>query len=182
MRFQPTTLPGVWLIEPELREDDRGFLLRTYCETEFAAHGLGTHWPQCNLTLTRSRGMLRGLHFQAEPNPETKLIRCLTGAIWDVLVDVRPDSPTFGKWEGFDLSGENHRQLYVPGGYAHGFQCLADDCRVFYQMSESYVPELARGVRWDDPQIGIRWPLAGVGISPRDASLPNLDSTLSLSR
>ena len=105
MKFSRTTLPGVWLIELELREDERGFLARTYCENEFAEHGLNTRWPQCNLTLTRKRGMIRGMHFQADPKPEIKLIRCATGAIFDVLVDVRRDSPTFGKWEGFELSG-----------------------------------------------------------------------------
>jgi dTDP-4-dehydrorhamnose 3,5-epimerase len=165
----------VWRIEPELREDERGFLLRTYCEAEFGARGLNTHWPQCNLTLTKRRGMLRGLHYQAEPKGETKLIRCVTGAIWDVLVDVRPDSSTFGKWEAFEITASNRHQLYAPGGYAHGFQCLTDDCQVFYQMSESYVPELARGVRWNDPQIGIAWPLPDPVLSERDWLLPPLE-------
>ena len=174
MKFSRTKLDGVWLIELELRADERGFLARTFCEQEFAAHGLNTRWPQCNLTLTRQRGMIRGLHFQAEPKPETKLIRCAAGSVFDVLVDVRHDSPTFGQWEGFELTARNRRMLCVPGGFAHGFQCLCDDCELFYQMSEFYVPELARGVRWNDPQIGIRWPLAEGQLSERDRALPLL--------
>jgi dTDP-4-dehydrorhamnose 3,5-epimerase len=176
MKFSKTTLPGVWLIELEPREDERGFLARTFCENEFADHGLNTRWPQCNLTLTKKRGMLRGMHFQAEPKPEIKLIRCAVGAIFDVLVDVRHDSPTFGRWEGFDLTGKNHRTLYVPGGIAHGFQCLADDSEVFYHMSETYFPELARGIRWNDPSVGIQWPLPAPILSDRDRNLPLLEA------
>jgi dTDP-4-dehydrorhamnose 3,5-epimerase len=174
MKFSQTTLPGVWRIDLELREDERGFLARTYCEREFGQHGLNTDWPQCNLTLTKKRGMIRGMHFQAEPKPEIKLIRCAVGAIYDVLVDVRPDSTAFGRWEGFDLTNENRRMLYVPGGFAHGFQCLTDHCEVFYQMSEFYVPELARGIRWNDPRAGIRWPLADPVVSEKDRNLPLL--------
>jgi len=174
MKFSPTTLAGLWLIDLELREDERGFLARTYCENEFSQHALNTRWPQCNLTLTKKRGSIRGMHFQAEPKPEIKLIRCAAGRIFDVLVDVRAGSPTFGKWEGFELSGENRRQLYVPGGFAHGFQCMTDNCEVFYQMSEFYIPELARGLRWDDPAVGIRWPLAEAFVSERDRGLPAL--------
>jgi dTDP-4-dehydrorhamnose 3,5-epimerase len=176
MKFSKTSLTGIWLIELELREDERGFLARTFCETEFADHGLNIHWPQCNLTLTRTRGMIRGMHYQAEPKPEIKLIRCATGKIFDVLVDVRKDSPTFGRWEGFELSAENRRTLYVPGGFAHGFQCLTDHCEVFYQMSEFYFPELARGLRWNDPQVAIEWPLPNPILSARDQNLPLLGS------
>ena len=176
MKFQRTNLEGLWLIEPELREDDRGFLMRSFCEKEFSAHGLNTHWPQCNLTLTLKRGMLRGMHFQAEPKPEIKLIRCAAGAIFDVLVDVRAGSPTFGKWQAFELSGANRRSLYVPGGFAHGFQCLTDHCEVFYQMSEFYFPELARGIRWNDPHVDIQWPIADPHLSEKDAKLPLLES------
>jgi dTDP-4-dehydrorhamnose 3,5-epimerase len=167
-------LSGVWLIELGLREDERGFFARTFCEKEFGERGLNARWPQCNLTLTKNRGAIRGMHFQAEPKPEVKLIRCAAGKIFDVVVDVRRDSPTFGKWEGFELSTENHRQLYVPAGFAHGFQCLADNCEVFYQMSEFYFPELARGVRWNDPAIGIQWPLPDAILSERDRQLPLL--------
>jgi len=174
MKFTQTRLPGVWSIELEPREDERGFLARTFCENEFAEHGLNIRWPQCNLTLTRKRGMLRGMHFQAEPKPEIKLIRCASGSIYDVLVDVRKDSPTFGQWEGFELTGENRRTLYVPGGIAHGFQCLRDSSEVFYQMSEFYFPELARGLRWNDPQVDIKWPLPNPVLSDRDKQLPLL--------
>jgi dTDP-4-dehydrorhamnose 3,5-epimerase len=174
MKFTPTSLAGVWLVELELREDERGFLARTYCDHEFAAHGLNACWPQCNLTLTRQRGMIRGMHLQRDPKPEIKLIRCAAGAIYDVLVDVRRNSPTFGNWEGFELTGANRRQLYVPGGIAHGFQCLTDNCEVFYMMSEFYAPELAAGLRWNDPQVGIRWPIENPTLSERDRGLPLL--------
>lgn len=174
MKFSRTNLDGLWLIELEPRQDERGFLARTYCEHEFAAHGLNTRWPQCNLTLTKVRGMIRGLHFQIAPKPEIKLIRCITGAIFDVLVDVRSGSPTFGRWQGFELTAENRRQLYVPGGFAHGFQCLTDHCEVFYQMSEFYAPELARGLRFDDPTVNISWPVAHPQLSERDRHLPLL--------
>jgi len=174
MKFSKASAPGLWLVELDLREDERGFLARTYCETEFAEHGLNTRWPQCNLTLTNKRGMIRGLHFQGEPKPEIKLIRCAAGAIFDVLVDMRRGSPTFGRWEGFELTAENRLTLYVPGGFAHGFQCLADNCEIFYQMSEFYFPELARGLRWNDPQVGIKWPLPDPILSERDKNLPLL--------
>ena len=174
MTFSPTKLAGIWLINLDLREDERGFLARTYCDQEFAAHRLNTRWPQCNLTLTKQRGMIRGMHFQADPRPEIKLIRCAVGAIFDVLVDVRCDSPTFGKWEGFELTAQNRRMLYVPGGFAHGFQCLTDNCEMFYQMSEVYVPELARGLRFNDPSVAINWPIANPALSERDHKLPLL--------
>jgi dTDP-4-dehydrorhamnose 3,5-epimerase len=176
MRFLTTTLPGVWRIELEPRADERGFLARTYCDEEFAARGLNTAWPQATLTLTRKRGMLRGIHYQDEPAAETKLIRCATGAVFDVLVDIRPHSPAFGKWEAFELTETNNHQLYVPGGFAHGVQCLTDNCRMFYQISKRHVPELSRGVRWDDPELAIAWPVANPLISHRDQHLPLLRS------
>jgi dTDP-4-dehydrorhamnose 3,5-epimerase len=175
MKFQKTSLEGLWQIELELREDERGFLARTYCDNEFAAQGLNTRWPQCNLTLTKKLGTIRGMHYQEEPRPETKLIRCSVGAIFDVLVDVRRDSVTFGKWEGFELTSQNRKMLYVPAGFAHGFQTLVDNCEVFYHMSELYVPELARGIRWDDPKVGIKWPLSVTHVSERDRNWPSLD-------
>ena len=174
MKFSQTSLSGLWFIELELREDERGFLARTYCANEFAVQGLNTRWPQCNLTLTKQRGMIRGMHFQADPKPEIKLIRCTAGAIFDVLVDVRCDSPTFGKWEGFELTAQNRRMLYVPGGFAHGFQCLTDNCEVFYQMSECYVAELSRGLRFNDPNVAVAWPIANPALSERDRNLPLL--------
>lgn len=174
MKFSKTSLAGLWVIDLELREDERGFLARTFCENEFAEHGLNTRWPQCNLTLTKKRGMIRGMHFQANPRPEVKLVRCAAGGIFDVAVDVRPNSPTFGKWEGFELTGQNRRMLYIPGGFAHGFQCLADNSEVFYQMSEFFFADLSRGVRWNDPTVAIQWPLSDPILSERDKNLPLL--------
>lgn len=174
MKFSAAQLAGVWLLEPELRSDERGWFTRTWCEQEFAAHGLNTRWPQGNLTRTLRRGMVRGLHWQAQPRPEVKLVRCAAGAIWDVVVDIRRDSPTFGRWEAFELTAANSRQLYIPAGFAHGFQCLTDDCEVSYLMGEFYVPELARGLRWNDPQVGIAWPVAQPFLSERDRQLPLL--------
>ncbi|MDP3719104.1 MAG: dTDP-4-dehydrorhamnose 3,5-epimerase [Acidobacteriota bacterium] len=174
MRFTPTPLLGAWLIELDPQADARGELVRTYCERTFAAQGLNTRWPQCNHTRTRSRGMIRGLHFQAAPVSEVKLVRCTAGAIWDVIVDLRTDSATYGHHASFELSAESRRQLYVPAGFAHGFQCLTDGCEVSYMMSESFVPELARGVRWDDPALNIAWPIASPQLSERDRNLPLL--------
>jgi dTDP-4-dehydrorhamnose 3,5-epimerase len=176
MKFSPTGLEGLWIIDLDRKQDERGFFVRTYCQQEFARAGLNTNWPQCNLTRTKIKGMIRGLHFQAEPKPETKLIRCNRGSIFDVIVDVRKNSPTYGKWLGFELSEENQRTLYVPGGFAHGFQCLTDDAEVFYQMSEIYYPDLARGIRWNDPSIKIQWPIADAYLSGRDRNLPDLNS------
>ncbi len=178
MRFTPTQLDGVWLIELEPRVDERGFFARTFCEQEFAAHNLNLRWPQANLTRTRQRGMIRGMHWQAEPRPEVKLVRCAVGAIWDVVVDVRHSSPTFGRWTAYELTSENGRQLYIPAGFAHGFQCLADHSEVAYLMGDFYVPELARGLRWDDPTVGIRWPLPEPVLSERDRLLPLLASVI----
>lgn len=174
MKIIPTELDGVWLLELEHRQDNRGFLARTYCEREFIAHGLNTVWPQCNLTRTLRRGIVRGLHWQAEPKPEIKLVRCSIGAIWDVVVDIRPGSATFGKWVAYELTAENGRQLYIPAGFGHGFQCLQDSSEVFYQMGAIYVPELARGLRWNDPDVAIAWPLKDVEVSVRDGELPLL--------
>lgn len=175
MKFTVSRIPGVRVIDLELREDDRGFFARTWCEQEFAAQGLNTHWPQGNLTRTLARGMIRGMHWQAEPSPEIKLVRCSRGAIWDVLVDVRKESPAYGTWETFELTAENHRQLYVPAGVAHGFQCLEEGSEVSYLMGALYVPGLARGLRWNDPKVGIQWPIPNPQLSPRDRELPLLD-------
>ena len=174
MKFVETKLGGVWLIELDPREDERGFLARTYSEEAFAERGLNVRWPECNVSYTRLRGTIRGMHFQAIPHEETKLIRCSAGAIFDVLVDVRRESPTFGQWQGFDLAERNRFQLYVPGGIAHGFQTVSDHAQVSYQMSACYVPGLARGIRHDDPAIGMKWPLSVSVISERDRNLPLL--------
>jgi dTDP-4-dehydrorhamnose 3,5-epimerase len=174
VKIAETQLEGVFLVELVPVSDARGHFMRTFCSTTFTQHGLTTFWPQSNLSFTASKGTLRGLHFQKEPSPEIKLIQCVTGTICDVIVDIRKDSPSFGHWESFELSEENHRGLYVPAGYAHGFQCLEDKCRVSYQMSQLYDPSLSGGVRWNDPDLKIDWPLNCPLVSERDAALPFL--------
>jgi dTDP-4-dehydrorhamnose 3,5-epimerase len=174
MKFRPIQLDGVFIVEPEPRKDERGFLARTNCEREFDERGLNTRWVQQNHTRTQGRGSVRGLHWQSEPLPETKLVRCLVGSVLDVVVDVRTGSSTFGKWHAEVLSAENMRALYIPSGFAHGFQCLDDSCDLFYLMSEFYVPELACGLRCNDPVIGIPWALPVINLSARDSSLPTL--------
>lgn len=176
MTFEPAPLPGVWIIHLAPHADARGWFVRTWCADTFGRQGLNTTWPQANTTRTLRRGTLRGLHWQAYPHPEIKLIRCCRGRVWDVVVDVRPDSPHFGRWFSLELDEQRPVQLYVPAGFAHGFQCLSDDVELNYLMSDSYHPELARGFRWDDPGVGIPWPLPPVGLSDRDAQLPLLGS------
>ena len=151
MIFVETALRGAFLIEPERQKDERGFFARTWCQREFEAHGLNTQWVQCNLSFNRPKGVLRGMHYQAAPYAETKLIRCTMGAIYDVIIDLRPESSTFRQWMALDLTAEDRRMLLVPEGFAHGFQTLVEETEVFYQMSQFYAPEHARGVRWDDP-------------------------------
>lgn len=175
MKFTPTPLAGAYLIELEQLEDERGFFARSFCQNEFKAHGLDPVVAQCNVSFNRQRGTLRGLHYQAEPHAEAKLVRCTRGAVWDVIVDLRKGSPTACKWHAVELTAENRRALYIPAGFAHGFQTLADDTEVFYQMSEFYHPELARGVRWDDRTLAIRWPIEQAIISSLDRAFPTLD-------
>jgi dTDP-4-dehydrorhamnose 3,5-epimerase len=168
MTFTTTELPGAFVIDPERIEDERGFFARTFSVNEFEGHGLNPRIDQCSVSYNRIRGTLRGMHFQAAPHAEAKLVRCVAGAIHDVIIDLRPGSPTFRRWIGVDLSARNRRALYVPEGFAHGFLTLEDDSEVFYQISQSYVPGAARGVRWDDPAFGIRWPGEVKCISARD--------------
>ena len=174
MKFTPAKMEGIWLIEPEPRKDERGFLARTYCEKEFASHSLNTRWVQQNHTRTLGTGSVRGMHWQADPLPEIKLVRCLAGRVLDVLVDVRPQSPTFGQWEAYELSAQNMHSLYIPAGFAHGFQCLEESSELFYLMSEFYHQDLARGLRCSDPEVAIAWPLPIVNLSVRDTALPCL--------
>lgn len=174
MKFVPADLEGAFLVVAEPRGDERGFLARTYCDDEFRASGLHTRWPQCNLTRTERRGTIRGMHFQADPRPEIKLVRCTAGAVFDVIVDLRPGSRTFGRWQGFELHASRVEALYIPAGCAHGFQCLVDGSDLFYMMGDAYVPELARGVLFDDPEIGIAWPLPATVVSERDRAWPKL--------
>lgn len=173
MIFTPTELPGAFVIDPEPRQDARGWFARTFCAREFEAHGLPTAMVQSNLSLTRRKGTLRGLHFQRAPHEEDKLVRCVRGAVWDVIVDLRPDSPTRGRWIGAELSEDNGRALFVPRGFAHGFLTLSDDAAVCYQMSAYYAPEAADGVRWDDAAFGIRWPAPVLEMSDKDRQWPD---------
>jgi dTDP-4-dehydrorhamnose 3,5-epimerase len=174
LKFEPTPLRGAFVVALERVEDERGFFARSYCEAEFRARGLNPAVAQCNVSWNRRKGTLRGLHFQAEPHEEAKLVRCTRGAIWDVIVDLRAGSPTRLRWHAVELSADNRLALYVPEGFAHGFQTLQDDSEVLYQMAESYRPELARGVPWNDPKLGIAWPLADPILSARDRSYPSL--------
>lgn len=168
MKFEPTPLAGAQLIRLERLEDERGFFARSYCEAEFRAHGLVPAIAQCNTSWNQRRGTLRGLHYQTAPHEETKVVRCVRGAIWDVIVDMREGSATQWHWHAVELNAENRLAIYVPRGFAHGFQTLADDSEVLYQMSVPYEADLARGLRWDDPKLGIRWPLAQPILSARD--------------
>lgn len=174
MLFHPTELSGAFVIESEPHTDERGSFARTFCRREFAAHGLVTDFVQCSLSQNHRRGTLRGLHFQRAPHAETKLVRCVTGAIFDVIVDLRPDSLTFRRHVAVELSSDNGRSLYIPAGFAHGFQALTDDATVYYQISDFYVPELSGGVRWDDPAFGIAWPFPPAMLSEKDRALPTL--------
>jgi dTDP-4-dehydrorhamnose 3,5-epimerase len=157
MIFIETLLPGAYLIEVEPRSDERGFLARTFCEEEFAAHGLRTHYVQCSTVLNHKRGTLRGMHFQQPPYAETKVVRCTIGAVYDVIIDLRPESPTFTKWFATELTAENRRSVYIPPGFAHGMQTLVDNSELLYYISEFYHPAAATGVLWDDPAFGIEW-------------------------
>ena len=177
MRFVETALRGVWMIEPELLTDDRGWFARTFDVTEFEAHGLETTVVQCNASFNDRRDTVRGMHYQAEPHGEAKLVRCVKGAIFDVALDLRLDSASYCRWHGVELSAENHRMLYLPRGVAHGFQTFENECEVVYQMSHEYVREAARGVRWDDPAFAIAWPEPGGErtISDTDLAFPLFD-------
>jgi dTDP-4-dehydrorhamnose 3,5-epimerase len=171
--FRETPVAGVVIVEPERREDSRGFFARTWCQREFAEHGLDSRLVQCSLSWNRRRGTLRGLHLQAPPHAEAKLIRCTQGAIWDVALDLRRDSRTFRRHVGVELSADNHVMLYIAAGIAHGFQTLVDETEVCYQMSEFYAPEAGRGVRFDDPAFAIPWPIPDPIVLDRDRTYPD---------
>lgn len=171
--FTETVLKGAFLIDLEKLEDSRGFFARTWCQREFEAHGIAFRQVQCNLSYNKEKGILRGMHLQSSPHEEAKLLCCIKGAIFDVIIDLRPASPTFTQHVSAVLSAENRRMMYLPGGFAHGFQTLQDDTEIFYQMSEWYAPEYARGVRWNDPAFRIQWPDHARLISDRDQSYPD---------
>lgn len=174
MRFIDTGLAGAWLIEVEPAADSRGLFARTYCEREFAAQGISFRVVQCNTSYNALRHTLRGMHYQQGAAVEDKLVRCTMGAVYDVIVDLRPGSATRLRWYAAELTAENRRMIYVPKGFAHGFKTLADATEVFYQMSEFYQPDAARGVRWNDPALAIRWPEGEPRLSERDRSYADL--------
>ncbi len=173
MIFTETELKGAFLIEPERREDPRGFFARTWCEKEAMANGINSRVVQCNISFNHRKGTLRGMHYQKPPFEEAKLVRCTMGAIHDVIIDLRPDSPTFKRHIAVILSAENRIMLYIPEAFAHGFQTLDDNTEVFYQMSQFYMPEYAAGVRWNDPAFGIEWPPDEQIINERDRNYPD---------
>ncbi|MFH1932399.1 MAG: dTDP-4-dehydrorhamnose 3,5-epimerase [Pseudomonadota bacterium] len=174
MIFQETKLPGVFVIEIEKRQDNRGFFARAWCKKEFESRGLNTSFAQANLAFSKKNGTLRGMHYQMSPYEEIKLVRCIKGAIYDVAIDLRPDSPTYKSWVGVELTDDNHKMLYIPENFAHGYQTLTDNAEVFYQVSQFYSPESERGVRWDDPAFGIKWPETDdVVISEKDKNWPD---------
>jgi dTDP-4-dehydrorhamnose 3,5-epimerase len=175
MQFHPTTLRDACLIKLEPARDSRGFFARSFCAEEFAVHGLETNYLQHSFSVSAHRGTLRGMHYQRDPYREVKLVRCTRGAILDVIIDIRSDSPTYRRWQKFELSAENGHQLYIPKGFAHGFQTLSDDTEVNYLISAPYKPELARGIRYDDPAFAISWPLSVTEISEKDLHWPEFD-------
>jgi dTDP-4-dehydrorhamnose 3,5-epimerase len=173
MIFTETKLKDAFIIQPERLGDQRGFFARTWCQREFEARGLNPCLVQCNISFNKSKGTLRGMHYQTAPYEEAKLIRCTKGAIYDVIIDLSPDSRTFAQYMAVELTAENRTMLYVPKGFAHGFQTLTDNSEVFYQMSEFYVPQYARGVRWNDPAFAIEWPPDERIILERDQTYPD---------
>jgi dTDP-4-dehydrorhamnose 3,5-epimerase len=175
MIFTESPLPGAFLIDLTAIADDRGFFARTYCAEEFAAKGVGVELRQCSVSYNAAKGTLRGLHYQRAPHEEHKLVRCTAGAIFDVIVDIRPQSSHFRRWFGTALTAQNRRSLFIPPGFAHGFITLSDDTEVYYMISVPHAPEFARGFRWNDPAFAIQWPMAPTVISPRDAAYPLLD-------
>jgi dTDP-4-dehydrorhamnose 3,5-epimerase len=172
MIFTSTRLEEVQLIDVEPKEDERGFFARTWCRRELAARGLDTEIAQESISYNRSRGTVRGLHYQRPPHEETKIVRCTRGAIFDVIVDLRPHSPSYLRWQGFELTADNRRAVYIPKGLAHGFQTLAEECEIVYQISSFYAPEAAGGYCHDDAAFGITWPLPVTMISERDLGWP----------
>ena len=175
MKFTETALSGCYVIDLEQIGDDRGFFARSWCSKEFEAIGLSPGICQANVSYNNARGTLRGLHYQLAPHAEAKLVRCTRGAIFDVAVDLRVESPTFRQWFGVELSSENWRMLYIPEGFGHGFQTLADDTEAYYLVSEFYTPEAERGARYDDPVFGIEWPTEITAISEKDANWPRFE-------
>jgi dTDP-4-dehydrorhamnose 3,5-epimerase len=177
LTFRETKLRGAFVVEPEIFEDERGFFGRSFSAKEFEAHGMNPRMAECNISFNKKRHTIRGMHFQLDPHAQAKLVRCTRGAIYDVIIDLRPDSPTFKQWIGEELTADNRRMLYIPTGFAHGFQTLEDSTEICYQVSDSYAPATAGGVRWNDPAFAIRWPsIDGITINQRDQSYPDFRS------
>lgn len=174
MKFFPTSLSGACIIEPQPFSDERGWFARTYCKQEFAQIGHEGEWVQLNHSYTSKKGTIRGMHFQAPPYQEIKMVRCIAGAVYDVIIDVRKNSPTFLQWLGIELTASNKKMLYIPAGFAHGFQCLTNDCELLYHHTEFYTPNSEGGIRFDDPKVNIQWLLPVSIISTRDAGHPYL--------
>lgn len=172
MKFKKTKLKGLYIIEPEPRIDERGYLMRTFCKEELNKYGLQFTIVQVNQTLTKKKGTVRGMHFQTPPKAEDKIVQCLHGAIYDVAIDLRADSPTYGKWVAEKLNEDNKKMFFIPKGFAHGFQSLTNNCEVQYFMSEFYSPEHASGVRWDDSIFNIKWPIKNLSLSEKDKNWP----------
>lgn len=174
MIFKELQLDGVYTVDLEPKEDSRGFYARAWCRDEFGSKGLATDFAQINISYTHKKGTVRGLHYQLPPYGEVKLVRCVRGTIFDVVIDMRPESPTYRQWLGIELSAENRRALYVPENFAHGFVSLTDDCELIYSISSEYHPESERGIRYNDPSIGIQWPIDIDIVSEKDRNLPDL--------
>jgi len=174
MKFQKTKIEGLYIIEPELKTDERGYFARIFAKDELAREGLSFDIVHANISSTKKRGTVRGMHFQREPKAEGKIVQCVRGGIYDVAVDLRKNSKTFGKWEAVELTEENRKMFFIPKGFAHGFQALTDNCEVKYFMSEFYSPEHATGVRWDDPMLRVSWPIADIILDEKDRSWPML--------
>jgi dTDP-4-dehydrorhamnose 3,5-epimerase len=173
MKFTPTTIDGAWLIDIQPFSDERGMFARLYCREAFLAHGVDLPVPQANIAVNTARGTLRGMHYQAPPHEEGKLIHCTGGAVYDVIVDLRPGSATRGRWFGVELSADNRWAVYAPPGCAHGYVSLTDQAALLYLMGEAYAPDAARGVRWNDPRLAIAWPMAPLLVSERDRAWPD---------
>ena len=173
MKIRETDLPGLFVVDIETRSDERGYFARTFCAQEFSAAGLPVRFVQSSVSVNSKKGTVRGLHFQKAPSNEGKLVTCIRGRIFDVAVDIRPGSPMYCRWVGFELDEDAKRSLYIPPGVAHGFQTLEDDAVVSYQMTDFYRPDLSDGVRWNDPAFGVRWPIAATVMSEKDRALPD---------
>lgn len=180
MKFTETPLKGAYVIELEKRGDDRGWFARTFCEREYQAHGLDHKIVQANTSGSKYKGTLRGMHYQLAPKAEDKIVRCLSGALFDTIIDLRPESPTFLKHFSIELTAQNRTMLYVPKGFAHGFITLEADTEAFYLVTEFYAPDRERGIRYNDPKFGIRWPLEPVVISDKDKNQPDFDPEIHL--